>query len=269
MFSFNSRIILNSCVLSLGGLILLQFLVPKSVYSQVYLNNNNSRMTRSKASLDMGDGIRCSSDGGSVPTLSMSVGALPDRLYDDDIVYNDFNRNGPSSLSAMVSVNVPLLQTSQDFRCNELFEQVLVRSKIENLREMYEEGILTDRQFQSMSLKLNEKLFTSAEFKDVKESLNHSNVSSQGQFALSLRDESPAVDDHLVDESPAVDQPENNLNPTFVNHTKQPDLLSQETLNSNFHNVKVSHPHIQPLPPLPSSSEPIDKEQYLQNIAYQ
>lgn len=256
-------------MLSMGGLILLQFLIPKSVYSQVYLNNNNSRMTRSKASLDMGNGIRCSSDGGSVPTLSMSVGALPDRLYDDYIVYNDLNRNGPSSLSAMVSVNVPLLQTSQDFRCNDLFEQALVRSKIENLREMYEEGILTDRQFQSMSLKLNEKLFTSAEFKDVKKSLNYSNVSSQGQFSLSLRDESPAVDDHLGDESPVVDHPENNLNPTFVDRTKQPDLLSQEVLKSNFQNVKVSRPHIQPLPPLPSSSEPIDKEQYLQNIAYQ
>ena len=250
----------------MGGLILLQFLIPKSVYSQVYLNNNNSRMTRSKASLDMGNGIRCSSDGGSVPTLSMSVGALPDRLYD---VYDDFNRNGPSPLSAMISVNVPLLQTSQDFRCNDLFEQALVRSKIENLREMYDEGILTDRQFQSMSLKLNEKLFTSAEFKDVKKSLDYSNESSQGQFSLSLRDESPAVDDHPGDESPVVDYPENNLNPTFADRTKQSDLLSQEVLKSNFQNVKVSRPHIQPLPPLPSSSEPIDKEQYLQNIAYQ
>ena len=250
-------------MLSMGGLILLQFLIPKSVYSQVYLNNNNSRMTRSKASLDMGNGIRCSSDGGSVPTLSMSVGALPDRFYDD------LNTNGPSSLSAMVSVNVPLLQTSQDFRCNDLFEQALVRSKIENLREMYDEGILTDKQFQSMSLKLNEKLFTSAEFKDVKKSLNYSNESSQGQFSLSLRDESPAVDDHPGDESPVVDYPENNLNPTFADRAKQPDLLSQEVLKSNFQNVKVSRPHIQPLPPLPSSSEPIDKEQYLQNIAYQ
>ena len=250
----------------MGGLILLQFLIPKSVYSQVYLNNNNSRMTRSKASLDMGNGIRCSSDGGSVPTLSMSVGALPDRLYN---VYDDPYRNGPSPLSAMVSVNVPLLQTSQDFRCNDLFEQALVRSKIENLREMYEEGILTDRQFQSMSLKLNEKLFTSAEFKDVKKSLDYSSESSQGQFSLSLRDESPAVDDHPGDESPVVDYPENNLNPTFADRTKQPDLLSQEVLKSNFQNVKVSRPYIQPLPPLPSSSEPIDKEQYLQNIAYQ
>ena len=250
-------------MLSMGGLIILQFLIPKSVYSQVYLNNNYSRMTRSKASLDMGNGVRCSSDGGSVPTLSMSVGALPDRFYDD------LNTNGPSSLSAMVSVNVPLLQTSQDFRCNDLFEQALVRSKIENLREMYDEGILTDRQFHSMSLKLNEKLFTSAEFKDVKKSLDYSSESSQGQFSLSLRDESPAVDDHLGDESPVVDYPENNLNPTFADRTKQPDLLSQEVLKSNFQNVKVSRPHIQPLPPLPSSSEPIDKEQYLQNIAYQ
>lgn len=250
----------------MGGLILLQFLIPKSVYSQVYLNNNNSRMTRSKASLDMGNGIRCSSDGGSVPTLSMSVGALPDRLYD---VYDDPNRNGPSSLSAMVSVNVPLLQTSQDFRCNDLFEQALVRSKIENLREMYDEGILTDRQFQSMSLKLNEKLFTSDEFKDVKKSLNYSNEASEGRFSLSLRNESPAVDDHPGDESPVVDYPENNLNPTFADRTKQSDLLSQEVLKSNFQYVKVSRPQIQPLPPLPSSSEPIDKEQYLQNIAYQ
>ena len=249
-------------MLSMGGLIILHFLIPKSVYSQVYLNNNNSRMTRSKSSLDMGNGVRCSSDGGSVPTLSMSVGALPDRFYDD------LNTNGPSSLSAMVSVNVPLLQTSQDFRCKDLLEQALVRAKIETLYELEQAGVIEDTLFRSMSLNLNKTLFTPAEFKDANESLNYENNASQGRFSLSLRDESPAVDDHLGDESPVVYHPENNLNPTFADRTNQPGLLSQEVLKSNFQNVKVSRPYIQPLPPLPSSSEPIDKEQYLQNIAY-
>jgi hypothetical protein len=36
-------------------------------------------MTRSRLSIDLEDGLRCSSDGGLVPTTSLAVGAYPDQ----------------------------------------------------------------------------------------------------------------------------------------------------------------------------------------------
>ena len=252
MFILNSRIIFNSCLFSLGGLALLQNLSPGPAYSQVYLNNNTPRMERSTASLDMSNGIRCSSNGGSVPTMSMSVGALPDNLYDSNIINSDFYSSIPSNLSAMLTVNVPLLQTSQNYSCNELLEQTLVRSKIDNLREMYEEGIITNRQFQSMSLKLNRKLFSSTEYIEAEKSLDFGENATQGRFSLSLGDELPIEGDQK---------------PLLSKGKKSTDLVFQERSELNLQAVQHNPPHLQSPPPLPSISEPVYNKEHRKNIA--
>lgn len=252
MFTLNPRIIFNSCLLSLGGLVLLQHLDNLPAYSQVYLNNNTTTMSRSNASIDMGNGIRCSSNGGSVPTMSMSVGALPDRLYDTNIINSDLYRSTPSNLSAMLSVNVPLLQTSQSYRCNELFNQALIRSKIDNLREMYEEGIITESQFYSMSLKLNRKLFSPAEYAEAKKSLDLGQNFSQGQFTLSLGDEMPV---------------KGTVNPVLSESKKSTDLVLQKRSKSNLQVVQHDLINFPPLPPITNTPEPVYNDKNIESIA--
>ena len=209
-------------------------------------------MNRSNAAIDMGNGIRCSSNGGSVPTMSMSVGALPDRLYDTNIINSDLYRSTPSNLSAIVTVSIPLDQTSQSYRCNELFNQALIGSKIDNLREMYEEGIITDRQFKSMSLKLNRKLFSPVEYAEAKKSLDFDQNFGQGRFSLSLGDELPV---------------KGTVNPVLSESKKSTDLVLQKRSRSNLQVVQHDLINFPPLPPITNTLEPVYNDKNIKNIA--
>ena len=66
------------------------------------------------------DGVSCSAVGGSVPSITMSVGADPYAINDfDDLVGNT---NASSPFLGIVSLNIPLKRTNQSFSCNELYD---------------------------------------------------------------------------------------------------------------------------------------------------
>ncbi len=115
-------------------------------------------MQRSRVSIDLGGGIRCSSDGGSVPSLSFSAGAYPDQwgaanevILAPNAASNVGNR---SSLLAMLSINVPLAKTSQSFDCNALLKDAQIKARIENLRQLVDEDVISESQYRKALLKL-------------------------------------------------------------------------------------------------------------------
>lgn len=121
---------------------------PRPSPAQIYLNPLQQNMNRSRVSIDMGDGLRCTSDGGSVPTLSLSVGAYPDQ-WGSDVTVFDRSTGSQSSLLGLVSVHVPLSGTSQKFDCNQLLTDAKIRARLDNLRELLDENIINDSQYRA------------------------------------------------------------------------------------------------------------------------
>lgn len=124
-------------------------------WAQIYLNPMQQPMTRSRVSIDLGDGLRCSSDGGSVPTMSLSIGAYPDQWGGSNIIVES-NRSvaNQSSLLGLLSVNIPLQQTSQSFDCKALLHDAQVKARLANLRELVDENIISDSQYRAAVIKL-------------------------------------------------------------------------------------------------------------------
>lgn len=129
--------------------------MPDRSRAQIYLNPMQQPMTRSRVSIDLGDGLRCSSDGGSVPTMSLSVGAYPDQWGGDNIIFES-NRSvaNQSSLLGLLSVNIPLNKTSQSFDCKALLHDAQIKARLANLRELVEENILSESQYRAAVIKL-------------------------------------------------------------------------------------------------------------------
>ncbi len=117
-----------------------------SANAQIFLSPQSTSATRSSATIDI-DNTRCSSSGGSVPSLSLSFGADPYAVN----YFNDFDPVNTTTASSpflgMVSINIPLKRTNQHFNCNELHDLAVRRSKLASLREMVDEQIITEDQY--------------------------------------------------------------------------------------------------------------------------
>ena len=124
--------------------------LESSIYfakAQIFLSPQNSSADRSSASINI-DNTRCSSSGGSVPSLSLAVGADPYAInYFNDFDINNNNNNNNSPFLGIVSVNIPLQRTNQNFDCSKLHDLAVKRAKLKSLREMVDEQIISDEQY--------------------------------------------------------------------------------------------------------------------------
>jgi hypothetical protein len=145
-------------------------------------------MTRSRVSIDMGDGLRCTSDGGSVPTLSLSMGAYPDQWGSDITVY-DRSTGSQSSLLGLVSVHVPLGGTSQKFDCNALLKDAKIRARLDNLRELVDENIISDEQYRAAVRQLYQPILEPTQ--NAEDTTELSGAGKRGSLRLSERVEPP------------------------------------------------------------------------------
>ncbi|MEB3350698.1 MAG: hypothetical protein VKM01_00065 [Cyanobacteriota bacterium] len=106
-------------------------------------------MTRSRVIIDFGNGIRCSSDGGSIPSLSVSAGAYPDQwgVSINNQSHNNSSFSGNSSLMGLVTLHVPLQRKAESVDCETLMKESLLKARIENLRQLLEEEVISESQF--------------------------------------------------------------------------------------------------------------------------
>lgn len=201
-------------------------LAPRPSAGQIYLNPVQQNMNRSRVSIDMGDGLRCTSDGGSVPTLSLSMGAYPDQ-WGSDVTVFDKTTGSQSSLLGLVSLHVPLGGTSQKFDCNALLKDAKIRARLDNLRELVDENIISDAQYRSAVLQLYQPI--------LKESQDADPAASKTTASKRL---------HISDQK---HQPTKNSTPAIALSTPSTDATSSSQWRA------IAPPPA--LPPLPNSRE--------------
>lgn len=107
-------------------------------------------------SIDLGN-VRCNTEGGSLPNLSLSAGAYPDQ-WGNSISVAQSNGSASignqSSLLAMVSINIPLARSNPNFSCAPLLKDALIRSRMDNLRQLVDEEVITESQYKQALLNL-------------------------------------------------------------------------------------------------------------------
>lgn len=129
--------------------------VSSPTYSQVFLSPSQQQATRSRVSIDLGGGLRCSSDGGNTPTLALSVGAYPDLLVNGapGITETLTSAGSQSSLFSVLSFSFPLGQTNQNFDCTPLLTEGRLRARLQSLRELVDDDIITEAEYKKAVLK--------------------------------------------------------------------------------------------------------------------
>lgn len=96
-------------------------------------------------------GIRCNSDGGALPSLSVSAGAYPDQWGNNVNVAPNANNNSigsQSSLLALITLNIPLARSQSSFSCLALLKDAQIKARIDNLRQLLEENVISESQYQ-------------------------------------------------------------------------------------------------------------------------
>lgn len=92
-------------------------------------------------------GVRSSFKGGASPSLSLSVGAYHDLIFDNLVVNPASSSAGQQSqLFALASINIPLNQKVNNFSCDQLVQDVQLRTRLQSLRELDDENILSESQ---------------------------------------------------------------------------------------------------------------------------
>ncbi|MDM7951706.1 MAG: hypothetical protein QUV07_00600 [Cyanobium sp. CZS 25K] len=81
------------------------------------------------------------------------MGAYPDQWGSNATVFDRSVAN-QSSLMGLVSVHVPLAGTSQTFDCNALLKDAQIRARLDNLRELLDENLITEAQYREVVLRL-------------------------------------------------------------------------------------------------------------------
>lgn len=122
----------------------------RGALAQIYLAPTQQFPQGSRVSIDMG-GLRCNSDGGALPSLSISAGAYPDQWGNNVNVAPNASNNSigsQSSLLALVTLNIPLARNQGNFSCLALLKDAQIKARIDNLRQLLEENVITERQFQ-------------------------------------------------------------------------------------------------------------------------
>ena len=158
-----------------------------AAHAQIFLSPQSSSASRSSASINI-DNTRCSSSGGDVPSLSLSVGADPYAVnYFNDFDINDSSqRNSP--FLGIVSLNIPLQRTNQNFNCSKLHDLAVKKSKLSSLREMVDEEIITDEQYTKAVQNLyKDVIFDSASqgaTNRIEQSINQLKVQKEGAIII-------------------------------------------------------------------------------------
>lgn len=107
-------------------------------------------------SIDLG-GLRCSSDGGVLPSLSLSAGAYPDQWGNNVNVAPNASNNSigsQSSFLALVTLNIPLARSQSEFSCQSLLKDAQIKARIDNLRQLVDENVITESQYHKALLSL-------------------------------------------------------------------------------------------------------------------
>lgn len=153
--------------------------------SQIYLSPNQQYPQRPRGSLDLGGGVRCTFEGGASPSLSFSVGAYPDMLMNDVVVSKSFSSTASqSSLFALMTLNIPLGQKNHQFSCAELMQDVQLRTRIQSLRELADENIISESQYKKALLEAYQKFLG----KDAASKSAKAEVSAEAGIQLQLSD---------------------------------------------------------------------------------
>ena len=125
-------------------------LAAPGALAQIYLAPTQQFPQGSRVSIDLG-GLRCNSDGGALPSLSLSAGAYPDQWGNNVTVAPNANNNAigsQSSLLALVTLNIPLARAQSDFNCQALLKDAQIKARIDNLRQLVEENVISESQYQ-------------------------------------------------------------------------------------------------------------------------
>jgi hypothetical protein len=135
--------------LALGGLTLGVCQSWQGAVAQIYLAPTQQFPQGSRVSIDLG-GLRCNSDGGALPSLSLSAGAYPDQWGSNVNLAPNANNNSignQSSLLALVTLNIPLARSQSAFNCQALLKDAQIKARIDNLRLLVEENVITESQY--------------------------------------------------------------------------------------------------------------------------
>lgn len=133
----------------MGSTLILTFPHKQPAGAQIFLSPNQQYPQRPRGTLDVGGGVRCSFEGGASPSLSLSVGAYPDLIFDNVVVNTPTTSSlaQQSKLFALASINIPLNQQSNNFSCNQLLKDVQLRTRLQSLRELADENIISESQY--------------------------------------------------------------------------------------------------------------------------
>jgi len=157
MCRIHSRLHQVASLLTLGTLALIQSAVSP-VEAQINLSPNQQYPQRPRATLDVGGGVRCSLEGGVSPSVSFSLGAYPDLIFGNAVINSTTSSSGQQSqLFALATLNIPLNQKANGFSCDQLLQDVQLRTRLQTLRELSDENILTETQFKRAVLEAYEK----------------------------------------------------------------------------------------------------------------
>ena len=121
-----------------------------SALAQIYLAPSQQFPQGSRVSIDLG-GLRCNADGGALPSLSLSAGAYPDQWGNNVNVAPNASNNSignQSSLLALVTLNIPLARSRSEFNCQSLLKDAQIKARIDNLRQLVEENVISESQYQ-------------------------------------------------------------------------------------------------------------------------
>lgn len=114
-------------------------------------------------SIDLGT-VRCNAEAGALPNLSLSAGAYPDQ-WGNSINVAQSNDNASignqSSLLAMLSLNIPLARSNNAFSCQSLLKDAMIRTRMDNLRQLVDEDVISESQYKQALLSLYGPLSTS------------------------------------------------------------------------------------------------------------
>ena len=122
---------------------------PDGALAQIYLAPSQQFPQGSRVSIDLG-GLRCNADGGAVPSLSLSAGAYPDQWGNNlNLAPNASNSSigTQSSLLALITLNIPLARSQSAFNCQGLLKDAQIKARIDNLRQLMEENVITESQY--------------------------------------------------------------------------------------------------------------------------
>ena len=155
MWNFIARFIQRASLLSLGSVSIISPWSSKAL-AQIFLAPNQQFPQGSRVSIDVGN-VRCNSDGGALPNLSISAGAYPDQLG-NSISLSQQNSSSTignqSTMMALLSLNIPLKASNPKFSCLSLLKDAQIKTRMENLRQLVDEDVITESQFKKALLSL-------------------------------------------------------------------------------------------------------------------